>query len=169
MPFAIGPKDLHPRSHSRWRSVAAFVILGGILVAALSGFLGGGASRNVLASGSAVSADLTYDPIVRSGNWYETQVTVHAEAPIQDLTIAISQPLWSRMSIDTLAPDAESSEALDGRYTYHFGEMKPGERFRLKIDGQIQPGMPRLQSGTIDVRDDTRVLASIPYDLTVLP
>ncbi|VWX54490.1 hypothetical protein [Novosphingobium sp. 9U] len=169
LPFAIGPQHLHERSRSRWRNLGVVVLLGGLIATALTGVLGGGASRQQMASGPGVSAQLIFDPIVRSGNWYETTVTVRATAPVKDLTIAVDQPLWSRMSIDTVAPDAESAEALDGEYAYHFGEMKPGETFSLKLDGQIQPGMPRRQTGRIGVRDDKRELTAFPVQLTVLP
>ncbi|MBB4860215.1 hypothetical protein HNO88_003557 [Novosphingobium chloroacetimidivorans] len=169
LPFAIGPQHLHEGSRSRWRNLAVAVLFGGSIAAALTGVLGGGASHVETASGAGMAAQLVYDPIVRSGNWYETLVTVRASATVKDLTIAFDQPLWSRMSIDTVAPDAESAEALDGEYTYHFGEVKAGEIFRLKLDGQIQPGLPRRQEGAIHVRDDKRELTSIPIKLTVLP
>lgn len=172
-PFAIGPQHMTERGLSRWRNVAAVTVLGIMLLAALSGVLGGGPSQVTRAEGRGVSGELVYDPIVRSGNWYETMVTVRAAVDVKDLTVAVDAPLWSRMSIDTLAPDAESAEALDGKYSYHFGEVKAGEKFRLKLDGQIQPGMPRRQSGTIRVMegatDPQRELMAIPVRLMVLP
>lgn len=169
LPFAIGPQHLHERSRNRWRNLGVAVLLGGSIAAAMTGVLGGGASHTESARGAGVSAQLVYDPIVRSGNWYETTVTVRASAAVKDLTIAVDQRLWSRMSIDTVAPDAESAEALDGEYTYHFGAVKAGETFRLKLDGQIQPGLPRRQEGAFHVRDDKRELTSLPVRLTVLP
>lgn len=173
MPFAIGPQHLAENRRGRLRSVLAVVVLGAVLLAALSGMLGGGASLQIEMQGTGVTGELSYDPIVRSGNWYETQVTIRAAAPIEDLTIAFDEAIWSRMSIDTLVPDAESAEALDGKYSFHFGPVKPGETFRLKVDGQIQPGLPRRQTGMITVTDEgvdpARPLIAMPSALTVLP
>lgn len=157
------------RARSRWRTTVAVALLAAVLLVSFTGLFGGGAPRVVEAKVPAISGDLTYDAIVRSGNWYETLVSLRASADIQDLTIAIDDPLWRKMSIDTMAPDAESAEALDGAYVYHFGPVRSGESFRLKLDGQIQPGMLRRQSGTIDVRDGTRELMAFPVTLTVLP
>lgn len=169
MPFAIGPQHLAQARRSRWRNGLAVAVLGALLIAAALGALGGGASRRTRSQGEGVAAELVYDPIVRSGNWFETVLTVEPTADIKDLTVAVDENLWSRMSIDTVVPDAESAEALDGRYTYHFGEVKAGERFRLKLDGQIQPGLPRRQSGAITVLDDKRPMITLPVQLTVLP
>lgn len=173
LPFAIGPQHMIERTLSRWRNMIAALVLGALLLAAMTGMLGGGPSQRVTFAGPGVTGELVYDPIVRSGNWYETEITLRVTGDVKDLTVAIDEPLWSRLSIDTLAPDAESAEALDGRYSYHFGEVKAGERFRLKLDGQIQPGMPRRQSGSIRVlegaTDPERELLAVPLSLTVLP
>jgi hypothetical protein len=172
-PFAIGPQHMATRGLSRWRSTIAVLVLSGAFLAAMTGVLGGGPSQREEVAGQGMTAELLYDPIVRSGNWYETEVTLRVAADVKDLTVAIDEPLWSRLSIDTIAPDAESAEALDGRYSYHFGEVKAGERFRLKLDGQIQPGLPRRQSGAIRVlegaTDPERELLALPVNLTVLP
>lgn len=172
-PFAIGQHHIEERPLSRWRNRAAFALLAVMLLAALSGVLGGGPSHVTRARGEGLAGAVIYDPIVRSGNWYETVVTINARRDVKDLTIAIDQPLWQRMSIDTLAPDAESSEALDGRYLYHFGKVKAGQHFTLKLDGQIQPGWPRRQTGQIRVlegqAEPARELMALPLQITVLP
>lgn len=168
-PFAIEPEHVLGRARSKWRTTLAVVVLAAVLALSFTGLLGGGAPRRVEAAAPALSGTLMYDAIVRSGNWYETTLDVHAAANIQDLTIAVAEPVWRKMSIDTMAPDAESAEARDGEYVYHFGPIKAGERFRLKLDGQIQIGSLRRQKGAIHVRDGDRKLLAFPVSLTVLP
>lgn len=168
-PFAITHGNIAGGASSRRRTTAAVVILAAMLLLSFTGLLGGGAPRRVQAEGAAISGELAYDAIVRSGNWFETRVTLRASADVRDLTIAVDDAVWRKMSIDTMAPDAESAEALDGEYAYHFGEVKAGETFDLKLDGQIQPGLPRRQSGAIRVRDGERPLLQFPVSLTVLP
>jgi len=169
LPFAITAQHFTAQAASRWRTPLAVLVLGGTLIAALSGILGGGAARHVEVRRPAVGGELVYDPIVRSGNWYETTVSVRPAADVKDLTVAVDDPLWQDMSIDTLAPDAESAESVDGRFRYHFGEVEAGKPFRLKLNGQIQPGMLRRQSGRIHVLDGDRTLLEFPVTLTVLP
>jgi hypothetical protein len=168
-PFGIARRNLLGHARSRWRTTVTVVLLGAVLLLAFTGLLGGGAAHRVRAQAPELSGELAYDAIVRSGNWYETVLTVRAAREIQDLTIAVDDPLWRKMSIDTIAPDAESAEALDDEYVYHFGPAKAGESFRLKLDGQIQPGMLRRQTGAIRVRDDEREILAFPVSMTVLP
>jgi hypothetical protein len=168
-PFGITPKHVTGRALSRWRTVISVVVLAAVMLLAFSGLLGGASSSRIEAQGNGVSGTLEYDPIVRSGNWFETFVTVRAASDVKDLTVAIDHDLWRRMSIDTMVPDAESAEALGGAYAYHFGPVKAGETFRLKLDGQIQPGLWRRQSGSCNVLDVERELMAFPVTLTVLP
>jgi len=168
-PLAIQPEHVHGRARSNWRTTLAVVVLAAVLALSFTGLLGGGAPRRVEATAPALSGSLTYDAIVRSGNWYETTVDLRASTDIQDMTIAVEEPVWRKMSIDTMAPDAESAEALGGEYVYHFGPVKAGDSFRLKLDGQIQIGSLRRQTGAMHVRDGEREILAFPVSLTVLP
>lgn len=172
-PYAVGSQHFGRSQLSRWRTPLAVLAMGTVLLLAATGVLGGGPSHVERASAAGVQAEIQYDPIVRSGNWFETQVTVRSAADVKDLTIAVDAPLWRQLSIDTMVPDAESAEAVDGRFAYHFGEVKAGEAFRLKLDGQIQPGLMREQSGIIRVLEGAvepaRELVAVPMRLRVLP
>jgi len=68
-----------------------------------------------------------------------------------------------------MVPDAESAESTGGRYRYHFGKVKAGETFAMKLDGQIQPDGPRMLQGRIEAADDAAPLVGIPVAITVLP
>lgn len=169
MPFAIGGHHMAPRYSRAIRDVLMLVIIGGPLAAALLGFLGGGdpATATVRTGGTMLA--VTAPETLRSGNWFEVEMAVSPQADVADLTLSIDRALWHRLSIDTMVPDAESAESLDGRYRYHFGEVKSGETFRLKIDGQIQPdGMRKLQ-GAVTAGDGERQLATLPVAIRILP
>lgn len=167
-PFGIDRRHFEPRSPGWLRTLLIALLIGLPLLAALLGFLGG---RETVRSVRGAEAVLTVATphILRSGNWFETQIIVEAATDIEELAIAIDQPLWRGMSIDTAIPDAEKVETLDGRFTYSFGPLAGGERFLLKLDGQIQPRGPRELSGSIAVLDGERRLAALPLTIRVLP
>lgn len=168
-PYGIDPRHFGPR-HGPWLRPALKLLLIGLpLLAAMFGLLGGGAERVDAASAPQVRMEVVTPGIVRSGNWFETQVRVVPRADMADLTIAFDEDLWRFMSIDTLLPDAESAEFGEGRFTFHFGPVKAGDRFVLKIDGQIQPRWLRRQAGQVAVLDGETELVSAPVTLTVLP
>jgi hypothetical protein len=168
-PFGIGREHLDPPANRWARVTMTFVFIGGPILAALLGLLGGGDETPVTVRTPAASLTVEAPQILRSGNWFETLVTVAPAADVANLTISIDQPLWRGMSIDTAVPDAEKAEALDGTFTYSFGPVKHGQAFVFKLDGQIQPrGMRRL-AGTVAARDGDRLLARVPLAIQVLP
>lgn len=168
-PYGIDPVHCEVSPASRWRTPLAALVFLAVLGSALMGWLGGGSPEVTEYRARDARAVIEYEPILRSGNWFETVVTATPAVDVEDLVVAIDDTLWRGMSIDTLVPDAESAEALDGRYAYHFGKVKAGEAFRLKIDGQIQPRALRTLSGSMEIRDGERPLLAVPVKVTVLP
>lgn len=168
-PFGISGLHCGVERYARLRTPLATLIFLGMLVAASLGLLGGTGTkvRSFAAPDAAMMVE--YQPILRSGNWFETIITVTPRRDVKDLVVAIDYPLWRGMSIDTISPDAESAEGLDGRYSFHFAEVKRGQTFRLKLDGQIQPRSLRTLRGNVSLLDDTRPLLSAPLSITVLP
>lgn len=170
-PVPLGIEKRHMKSGplARLRPLGMLVFLGLPLAAALSGLLGGGKESLSVARSPAANVTVETPGILRSGNWFETRILVEPHEDIADLTISIDQPLWRSMSIDTLVPDAEKAKSGDGRFAYSFGSVRSGERFLLKVDGQIQPrGLRRLR-GSVALSDGERQLAAVPVSILVLP
>jgi hypothetical protein len=168
-PFGI--TDSHGRigGFARWRTPVAVLFFAVVLGSAMLGWLGGGGSRSVHKDTGQASVTVRHEPILRSGNWFETMVIVRPKRDVGDLVISVSDELWRGMSIDTQIPDAESVESTGGRYSFHYGALAANEVFRLKLDGQIQPHALRRLAGDLVVADGEAPLASVQLALTVLP
>lgn len=169
LPFALAPRHLAPRHRRLTRDMLAALVIGLPLAAAMLGLLGGNDPATATIRSPAAQLSVTAPQVLRSGNWFEVEMQVVPTADVADLTIAIDRELWRRLSIDTMVPDAESAESLDGRYRYHFGPVKRGQPFALKIDGQIQPDGARRLEGRVVTGDGERQAASMPVGITVLP
>lgn len=168
-PYGIDPAHCEVERFARWRTPIAALVFVVVLGSAMLGWLGGGAPSVIAYVSPAASVTLEYAPILRSGNWFETVLTITPKRDADDLVMAVDQPLWRGMSIDTLVPDAESAEAGGGRYSYHFGKARAGVAMRIKFDGQIQPRALRKMKGHITIADKERSLIAIPLSITVLP
>jgi hypothetical protein len=168
-PFGIGRHHLSPQWPRLMRHLLVFTFIGLPLLAAMVGLLGGGSEPVKVARSPEATLTVVSPSILRSGNWFETAIVVEAHDDIADVAIAIDQPLWRGMSIDTEIPDPVKLESLEREFTYSFGPLARGERLLFKLDGQIQPRGPRRMSGRITVRDAGRALAAVPMTLTVLP
>jgi hypothetical protein len=169
LPFGLNERHVRAPRMARLRNLGVAALIGLPIAAALAGVLGGGAPQVSRGSSSAAHMTVTAPAVLRSGNWFETELDITPSAAVEDLTIRIDQGLWHRLSIDTMVPDAESAEALDGRYSYHFGKVEAGERFTLKLDGQIQPAGLRRLEGAFEAADGDRPLVRVPVSITVLP
>lgn len=167
-PYGIDRRHLDPPPRTAAR-VALTVFIGAPILAAVTGWLGGGPAEQLTASTAEATLSVEQQAIVRSGNWFETRVSVVPRRDVADLTIAVDERLWQRMSIDTLAPDAEKGTFDSGTYRYSFGPIAAGERFVVKLDGQIQSWGLRRLAGEVKVLDGERPLARVPVRLTVLP
>lgn len=169
MPFGIDARHLEGRSRGWGRALLRFLIIAVPLLAAVLGLLGGGPASVTRAAAPGVALTVETPRILRSGNWFESRITVRPALDIADLTIAVDQSLWRQMSIDTMTPDADKARSRNGVFSYSFGPAKRGEPFVLKLDGQIQPHLLRRLDGRIAVRDGERVLVSAPVSVLVLP
>jgi len=106
---------------------------------------------------------------LRNGMAFETIVEVTPQRPIGDLVIAVSDGLWREMTINTMIPAAGDESHRSGFHRFSFGETKPGETLRFKIDGQINPPLFAGTSGEVVALDGERRLASVPVMIKVLP
>lgn len=168
-PFGIESRHDQVGRFAPWRTPLAILLIGGIIAAAFTGWLGGGPDDTKRIETAKAAVEMRYAAVLRSGNWFETEVRITPRVPVKDLVVEIDDSLWRAMSIDTLVPDAESATSLDGSYAYHFGEVKAGEFFTLKFDGQIQPRAFRSLKGNMRIADGESDLAVVPLSLTVLP
>ena len=168
-PFGIAPNHTRVSRFARWRTPLATLIFLVVLGSALLGWLGGGGERTLRKETPLADVTMQHEPILRSGNWFETVVRVRPKRNVGDLVVSVSDRLWQGMSIDTQIPDAQSAESTGGRYAFHYGPVGAGEVFILKLDGQIQPRGLRRLTGELVVADGEEPLATVPLTLTVLP
>ncbi|MDP3676658.1 MAG: hypothetical protein Q8R44_16435 [Novosphingobium sp.] len=174
MPVGIGREHLAP-SGPRWlRPLLLWVAIGVPIALALTGALGGGQPGRWVVqreSSDRTSRILVVETpwVIRSGNWFETRVEIVPPADVADLVVAIDDPLWRRMSIDTVLPDAEKAEYREGAFRLSFGPAKAGELRVVKFDGQIQPWGPRRLKGHYRVLDGDAAFADVAVSVTVMP
>ena len=145
------------------------LILGGILVLAAFGVLGGEPDPTIEVNGSAASLSVTSPRVLRNGVFFESVVRVTPHRPVRELVIGIPPSLWRHMTINSMIPAASDEIFEDGLYRFSFGEIGAGRQLVLKIDGQINPSLWAGTKGTIVAFDNRVVLAQVPIEMTVIP
>lgn len=160
---------LRPRVWDRHASPISILILGGLLLAAFLGFTGGQPSPpRTLDFGDARLVVKT-PTTIRNGEFFETDLTVTAQAPIGDAVIAVSPALWQDMTVNTMIPAPAEESFGDGLFRFSYGPLDAGDSVHVKIDGQINPPLFAGTGGEIAVFDGSRRIGAMPLRIKVLP
>lgn len=166
-PDGIEPVDADGHgARFNWVSLA---VLGAIMLAALLGAFGGGKARSVIADTPAARLEVHTPRVLRSGMFFETRIYVTAKAPVADAVIVVPVSLWRDMTINTMVPAPSDEKAERGAFRFSYGELKPGDRLDIKVDGQINPPLFAGNSGSVALHDGEQALAHVPVEIAVLP
>ena len=160
--------DHRPPLH-RHANPFSVLVLGALLLAAMLGLLGGGRSPVERVEAPAATLTVKVPRTLRSGLFFETEVTVVAKANIADAVIAIPPSLWRDQTINSQIPAAESEEFKDGAFRFHYGPLKVGETLHAKFNGQINPPLTIGTKGAVIVLDGEREISRVPLSIRVLP
>ena len=158
-----------PRLWDRHASPISILILGGLLVAAGVGLLGGQPSPPRTANFGDARLVVKTPTIIRNGEFFETDLTLTAQAPIQDAVIAVSPALWHDMTVNTMIPAPAEESFRNGQFHFSYGPLGAGESVHVKIDGQINPPLFAGTRGEISVFDGSRRIGAMPLRIKVLP
>jgi hypothetical protein len=167
LPDGIEPAHIDPASTRSiiWYRVGA---IGIVVLAAIWGLVGGGPTPRIARHSPSLSLDLHFPNPIRNGMFVEWRIDVFAREPVEDLVISIPANLWRDMTINTLVPAAEKERSQNGEFLFHFGTLKAGEKFSLKMDGQLNPARTNGQKGTIKVLDGSRLLIAEHVTMDVI-
>ena len=168
-PAGIAPGSFRTGFWDRHASLMAFLVLAAVLAFGLSGLAGGRPSARSVCDFGAASLAVKTPHVIRNGEFFETDIRVRADAPVEDLVIAVSGSLWRDMTINTMIPAASEDSYADGEYRFSFGPVAPGDTLRFKIDGQINPPLFGGNSGSIAIYDGERPIGRRRLTVKVLP
>ena len=162
-------KPAHQRIWDRHASPISILILGSLLLAAILGFAGGQPSPPHTADFGIARLTVKTPLIIRNGEFFETDVTLTAETPLDDAVIAVTPALWHDMTVNTMIPAPAEESFEDGYFHFSYGPLGAGERLHVKIDGQINPPLFAGTRGEIAVYDGDRRVGAMPLRIKVLP
>lgn len=158
-----------PRLWDRHASPISILVLGGILLAAWLGVTGGQPSPPRTADFGDARLTVKTPTTIRNGEFFETDITLTAKAPIEDAVIAVSPALWHDMTVNTMIPAAAEESFEDGRFHFSYGRLDAGDSLHVKIDGQINPPLFAGTEGEIAVLDGDRRIGAMPLRIKVRP
>ncbi len=157
------------RSLHRHASPAALAVLGLLLLAALLGLFGGGRAQPIRDDGKEATLKVSVPRTLRNGMIFEIRIKVKAKALIAEPKIAVSEPLWRDLTINSHYPDPKDQSFKNGSFEFSHEPMKRDDSLEIKLDGQINPALTRGTKGAITLFDGDHQIASVPISIKVLP
>lgn len=168
-PEGLEPKPSRPRIWDRHASPISILILGGILLASGLGLTGGHPSPPKTADFGDARLVVKTPTTIRNGELFETDLTLTAQAPMENAVIAVSPALWHDMTVNTMIPAPAEESFEDGLFHFSYGPLGAGDSVHVKIDGQINPPLFAGTRGEIAVFDGSRRIGAMPLRIKVLP
>jgi hypothetical protein len=152
--------------HASWWRLAPLAL---VVVAALSGWLGGAPASTRRVTSAAATFAVTTPDRLRNGMLFETRISAVAKRGIGDAVIAIPAEMWRDVTINGVVPEPVDEEFAGGEFRLHFGPLGAGKTLGLKIDGQLNPPRFSTTSGRLRLLDGEAELAALPLSLKVIP
>ncbi|MDI3379936.1 hypothetical protein ACFPPF_12195 [Xenophilus aerolatus] len=168
LPHGLQEAHLRPRWYDRHASPLSVVVLGLLMVLGLTGWLGHAGLESRSAEGPGASFRVEMPAVIRTGDFFEMLVHVHARQDIRRLELEIEPSLWQNITVNGMvpAPDKESGE--DGTFNFQFGALKPGQDALIKVSAQINPRLLGRVEGDIRLKDSGQPLATLHRSMKVL-
>jgi hypothetical protein len=151
-----------------WTRRAIIALFAAIAALAAWGLFGQRSSEST-AGGAEARMLVSVPSTVRGGLYYQATIDITATAEIQHPRLVLAEGWFEGMQINSIEPAAQSENPRDGRVELSYGELKPGDRLKLWMQFQVDPTNPGRRSHAVELDDETRPLARIDRDITVLP
>lgn len=171
-PLPDGISEKHVRTDGRFaqcKGILSLIGLGGLLLAALSGVMGGSKNPELRRSGPSATISVTAPEILRNGEFFELRIAIEAKRLIPQPTVGVSSSYWRDLTINTMIPAADKESFADGVFQFQYPALNAGDRLEIKIDGQVNPTLFGGTKGFISLSDDETEMERIPLTLRVLP
>ncbi len=153
------------RPHARW------IVLSLLGLLCLAGLLNvfGQRPATMTTQGGGARLELYSPERLRSGLYYETRFTVHADRDIKDATLVLGSGWLEGMTVNTIEPSPVGEASRDGDLALELGHIPAGAKHVLYVQSQVNPTNLGHRAADVDLYDGDTRLVHIDRSLTVFP
>ena len=151
-----------------WTRRAFVTLFAAIALLAVWGLFGQRQTESV-ARGGGATMTVSAPDTVRGGLYYQATVDVSTTVPIEHPRFVLREGWLEGMQVNSIEPSADTETSRDGLLVLSYGALAPGDRLKLWLQFQVDPTSPGRRPHGIELDDETRPLARVDRDLTVLP
>ncbi|MBN8749016.1 Uncharacterised protein [Xylophilus ampelinus] len=168
LPHGLQEAHLRAKWYDRHASPLSVIALGLLMVVALSGWLGRGGLDSHSAEGPAAAMRVEMPTVIRTGDFFEMLVHVHAKQDIRRLELEIEPTLWRNITVNGMVPTPAKESGEDNQFSFQFGPLRPGQDTLIKVSAQINPRLFGSVEGDIRLKDGGQPLAAMHRSMKVL-
>jgi hypothetical protein len=168
LPHGLQETHLQPKWYDRHASPLSVIVLGLLMVLGLSGWLGRAGLEGRSAEGAAATFRVEMPSVIRTGDFFEMLVHVHARQDIERLELEVESALWQNITVNGMVPSPDKESAEGSNFTFQFGPLKSGQDALIKVSAQVNPRLSGRVEGQIRLKDTGRPLAAMHRSMKVL-
>ncbi len=168
LPHGLQEAHLQPKWYDGHASPFSVIVLGLLLVLGLSGWLGHAGLESRSTEGAAASLRVDMPDVIRTGDFFEMLVHVHAKQDIGRLELEIEPALWQNITVNGMVPTPDKESGEDRKFSFQFGALRPGQDALIKVSAQVNPRLFGKVEGEIRLKDSGRPLATMHRSMKVL-
>ena len=153
------------------RPVARWIVLGLIGLVCLLGLLNAFGQRpsTTTKAGPGARLELYAPERLRSGLYYQTRFTIHADRDIKDATLVLGSGWLEGVTVNTVEPSPLGEATRDGDLALDLGHIPAGAKHVLYVQSQVNPSNVGHRETDVDLYDGDTRLVHIDRTLTVFP
>jgi len=153
------------------RPLVRWIIVGALTVFCLLGLfnLFGQRPATTTEKGGGARLELYSPARLRSGLYYETRFTIHADRDIKDATLVLGPGWMEGMTINTIEPSPVGEASRDGDLALELGHIPAGSKHVLYVQSQVNPTNVGHRAADVELYDGDTKLLHIDRSVTVFP
>jgi hypothetical protein len=161
-------RDLRGRERHPWirRSLLALMAVG-VLLAATGAI--GQPTKTLSGGGVGASLQVKVPDVLRGGLLWRARISVRAELGMKHPRLVLGPGFVEGMQLNTVEPAPESEAGRGPRVVLSYAELKAGDELVVYLQLQVNPTTIGSQDMSVELDDETELVARVAHTTRVLP
>jgi len=139
----------------------------GVLLA-LTGAIGQ-PTQTLVAAGAAAHLRVEVPDVVRGGLLLRARIAVRATRTIRHPRIILGPGFFEGLQVNTIEPSPQSEASRGPQVVLSYAELRAGDELVVYLQLQVNPTTIGEQDTTVQLDDETDVVARVAHTTAVLP
>ena len=161
-------RDLRGRYRHPWiRRGLLAAMFAGVAIAATGAI--GQPTKTVVAGGSGARLEVQLPAVLRGGLMWRTRIAIRTELDIKHPRVILGPGFVEGMQLNTIEPGPDSEAGRGPRVVLSYPELQAGDELVVYLQLQVNPTTVGAQDTSVELDDETELVARVAHTTRVLP